>query len=489
MSSGAGQGSRVARAATRYRPGKAPVNAGAVTSSDDDDDSDEDSKDRRRRKELQKRQQYDRSITNVSSGTAALKDSQRRTAGVIIQSGGNGSMKPVVRLDNVVIGGKRGNEEQVEDDESDEYETDTDDERAGSSVPSKPIFKKPGAPMPKDESSEYETDSEEEEESDEDKRPVMLKPIFVSKKQRETLRPIEAEDVVMGELNSQNGAEEILDADTHKARALAEERRKQSHLLAANTIKRELAEKDHEDAQPDLSDTDGKDPEEEFQAWRIRELSRLKLEKETTAAKEVEREEIERRRAMPEAQRLAEDTARADQSRLEKRREREAAAAADGGGGGNFMQKYHHKGSFFQDMDILKNRDYSAKTESAVDMSLLPKVMQVRDYGKAGRSKYTHLSNEDTSRKQQDHRMKGISGADGYQQSLGAGQQCFTCGGPHLRRDCPQANTGAGRGGNTGGRGANTIPLRDRDHHRRGDARPRSPIRRREDEPSSYRDR
>jgi hypothetical protein len=34
-----------------------------------------------------------------------------------------------------------------------------------------------------------------------------------------------------------------------------------------------------------------------------------------------------------------------------------------------------------QDDDLL-NRDYTAATESAVDMSMLPKVMQVRNFGK-----------------------------------------------------------------------------------------------------------
>jgi microfibrillar-associated protein 1 len=98
----------------------------------------------------------------------------------------------------------------------------------------------------------------------------MLKPMFVSKKQRETLRAGGEEDTADARMNADGGAEDVLDAGSAKAIALAKERRIQSHMLAAETIKRELAEKDHEDAQLDLSDTDGRDPEEEFQAWRIR---------------------------------------------------------------------------------------------------------------------------------------------------------------------------------------------------------------------------
>jgi microfibrillar-associated protein 1 len=163
---GGGQGNRVARAATRYRPGKAPVNAEDDFSSDDSDGNQDE---RQRGKASKKAQQYDQPITNVTSGTAALKDTQRRTAGIIIQNGGSGSTKPIVKLENVVIGGKKGYEEDADEDDSDEYETDTDDEGAEPSMPSKPVFKKPkqATDIPKEESSEYETDSEEEEESEE----------------------------------------------------------------------------------------------------------------------------------------------------------------------------------------------------------------------------------------------------------------------------------------------------------------------------------
>lgn len=34
------------------------------------------------------------------------------------------------------------------------------------------------------------------------------------------------------------------------------------------------------------------------------------------------------------------------------------------------------------DAEELLNRDYTAATESAVDMSMLPKVMQVKNFGK-----------------------------------------------------------------------------------------------------------
>lgn len=46
--------------------------------------------------------------------------------------------------------------------------------------------------------------------------------------------------------------------------------------------------------------------------------------------------------------------------------------------------------------DIYK-RDYTAPTEyEKFDKSMLPKIMQVRNFGKRSRTKYTHLADQDT---------------------------------------------------------------------------------------------
>jgi microfibrillar-associated protein 1 len=79
------------------------------------------------------------------------------------------------------------------------------------------------------------------------------------------------------------------------------------------------------------------DPAAEFEAWRLRELGRIKKEKEEELRREEEREEIERRRAMPEEQRLKEDLERAQKLREEKPK-----------GQQKFLQKYWHKGAFHQ---------------------------------------------------------------------------------------------------------------------------------------------
>lgn len=66
-----------------------------------------------------------------------------------------------------------------------------------------------------------------------------------------------------------------------------------------------------------------------------------------------------------------------------------------------FMQKYYHRGAFYQDdKEEVFQRDYSAPTIDEVrKKELLPKVMQVKNFGLAGRTKWTHLVNEDTSSK------------------------------------------------------------------------------------------
>merc|ERR1719253_1710176 len=71
----------------------------------------------------------------------------------------------------------------------------------------------------------------------------------------------------------------------------------------------------------------------------------------------------------------------------------------------NFMQKYYHRGTFFQDKaetgeEPLYLRDYHEPTaEEKFDKQLLPKVMQVRRglFGKKGQTKHTHLTDVDTT--------------------------------------------------------------------------------------------
>ena len=109
-------------------------------------------------------------------------------------------------------------------------------------------------------------------------------------------------------------------------------------LVIYHLLMRFVEEK--EDDITEVDDTDGLDLAAEFEAWRLRELGRIKKEKEDEVRREEEREEIERRRALPEEQRLKEDLERAQKLRDEKPK-----------GQQKFLQKYWHKGAFHQVRD------------------------------------------------------------------------------------------------------------------------------------------
>lgn len=398
---------RVARPAARYRPGKAPVGAAGSLDDFSDSDNDEHADDHDSRHTAAPTSV---SISDLSSGTAALQSSaQRRTAGIVIADPSSSAKKISVRL-NAAAEPTRAQEQ----DDSSEYETDTSEEDA-KPAQARPVFRKPGAPFQpaqKDESSEYETDTDDESSEEDATPPPLAKPIFVPKRARTTIAAGPADT---------EAAQEDVEA---KAEEEAAKRRQEAHDLAAATIKRQLAEKEYQETHAtDVDDTDGLDPEAEFEAWRQRELARLQRDREALDEKRKAQAELDAFRALPESEKDRLGRERAKQQAAEKREQR---------GNPAFLQKYYHKGSFFQDMDILQ-RDYTEATSSQVDVSKLPKMMQVRNFGAKGRSKWTHLANEDTSKSA----MK-----------LDAASACFVCGGPHMKKDCPQRGGAEGSGAN-----------------------------------------
>ena len=133
-----------------------------------------------------------------------------------------------------------------------------------------------------------------------------------------------------------------------------------------------------------VDDTDGVDPQAEYDLWKLRELKRIKRAKEQLEAYLQEKELTEKRREMTDKERI-EDELQAGRDRFKKEK-----------GNQGFLQKYYHKGAFFADEDILK-RDYTAPTADEFRKEALPEVMQVKNWGMAGRSKWTHLAKEDTS--------------------------------------------------------------------------------------------
>ncbi|PSK43002.1 hypothetical protein B9Z65_6956 [Elsinoe australis] len=163
----------------------------------------------------------------------------------------------------------------------------------------------------------------------------------------------------------------------------------------------------------DVDDRDGVDPEAEHAAWKLRELKRVKREGEAIEVAEKEREEVERRRGLTREEREKEDS-----EWIEKQKEER-----EGRGKMSYMQKYFHKGAFFQedgDEEVLeaKKRDIAGHRfeDDAVNRELLPQYMQIRDMtklGKKGRTRYKDMRSEDTGSfgaDLQDRRGRGDAG-------------------------------------------------------------------------------
>lgn len=105
------------------------------------------------------------------------------------------------------------------------------------------------------------------------------------------------------------------------------------------------------------------------------------------------------------------------------------------------------------------DRDYSAPTEfERFDRSILPKIMQVRNFGKRSRTKWQHLAVEDTTRigqpdeKQNDRDLSGY--AKGTVTALGAPMLARSSGGGGGRGGAGGYGMGGRGGGGARGAGA-----------------------------------
>ncbi|CAK9188514.1 unnamed protein product [Ilex paraguariensis] len=231
-----------------------------------------------------------------------------------------------------------------------------------------------------EEESEYETDSEEEQTG-----MAMVKPVFVPKSERDTVAErerLEAEERALKE----------------KVKRRLEERKVETKQIVIEKIREDEEIQKNLELEGNIADVDTDDElneAEEYEAWKAREIARIKRDREAREAMLKEKEEVEKVRNMTEEERREWERKNPKPAQSSKQKWR-------------FMQKYYHKGAFFQSdaddlaatvgSDNIFHRDFSAPTgEDKMDKTILPKVMQVKHFGRSGRTKWTHLVNEDTT--------------------------------------------------------------------------------------------
>jgi len=269
-------------------------------------------------------------------------------------------------------------QEEQEDDEEDDFERRREllRERARRREEEELLAKVEAEEEEAEEESEEET-SADESESEEDAGP-RLKPVFVRKRDRVTLVDAEKEEQRMRQLK--------IEEDKQK-----DERRRLSAKLVEDAVRREIElEKRKAEDNVDLSavPTDDENEEIAYESWKLREMKRMKRERDTREVLAKEKAELDRVHNMTEEERRA-------YQRLNPRVVTNKAEK----GKYKYLQKYYHRGAYFLDEEeeVLKRDVAQATLEDRFDKSVLPKVMQVKDFGKAGRTKWTHLTNEDTT--------------------------------------------------------------------------------------------
>ena len=232
-----------------------------------------------------------------------------------------------------------------------------------------------------------ETNSSEEESEENEEEEEESVPIFISSNSRNQKKQVNNnnnEDI-------ENENEQIIKRkkEDNINNLIKKEKDKKSNNKESD-IKKE--NNDLLNIMPD--DTDNPDDQIEYENWKIRELNRIKRQMEEKEIKKKEQKEIERRRNLTDEQRKEENLKLGSDSTIRNFKSKI-----------KYLQKYYHKGAFFQDeaynnSEHIYNRDFNLPTwEDSIDRSNLPGIMEKRrgNLFKKGQSKYTHLTNEDTT--------------------------------------------------------------------------------------------
>ncbi|ANQ09547.1 Microfibril-associated protein-like protein [Plasmodium coatneyi] len=267
-----------------------------------------------------------------------------------------------------------GQEEQEHDTEEEEAGCDDEDESSNSS----------------DDESDDQTDDENYMNGEDGSAPMKHEYVFKTKR-KTLLETFEKE---------QSEKQLLKDEETEKKKIELEKKEKAIEETIHNDIMIEQMKNQENnlfssDENFDNDDDDEGEPnEEEYQLWKLRHLNRLKRDELDRRKHELVQEEISERRKMTDREIMEQNKSLPHKEKKKKKKML-------------FMQKYYHRGGFFQDLfeegkEEIYTRDYNEPVyEDKVDKENLPKVLRVRrgNFGKQGQTKYTHLLDNDTSRK------------------------------------------------------------------------------------------
>eukprot|EP01060_Flectonema_neradi_P010953 TRINITY_DN18038_c0_g1_i1.p1 TRINITY_DN18038_c0_g1~~TRINITY_DN18038_c0_g1_i1.p1 ORF type:complete len:466 (+),score=133.41 TRINITY_DN18038_c0_g1_i1:70-1398(+) len=227
-------------------------------------------------------------------------------------------------------------------------------------------------------------------ESEEEQTMTVAKPqFFVSKTDRIT------------HLEARREQAELED-EARRRKEINEKRTAMAKGMVITDIKRQEEADQNNDAESDgdmPDDSDDINVAEARELWKLRELQRISRYKKERQQQEAERIEVERRRNLTDDQRKLENIQyelKRQEMGLDKRKVK-----------WNHMQKYFHKGAYFQqtvekgmEAEALYRRDFGEATGAdRSNKEMLPAAMQKRgdEFGKAGQSKHTHLTDVDTT--------------------------------------------------------------------------------------------
>ena len=388
----------------RYRAGVAPewTKEEEEEEDDDDDDDSDDEKnglelDAKKKKKKSEESSRRRRRSSSSEATPPTTTDEEESSGEEESKSSDSEdardrTREMVKAKRLNAKGVRIEEEkktkEENDEEEEEDESDDDDDDASTTS-----------------STSFSTSSSEDSATNTDGGggpPKMFKPVFVSKAKRDANAKAEAaaRDMMDGGDDDQKNEEEEKMMMIKKQNA-----REAVQREITLEYQREVAEKDYagEEVNTDSDDDDEEEARKNYEQWKMREFKRVVRDRCKQRLEMEEEEERERLRNMTEEEReLYATKLKALKDAKEHGKEKSKM---------RFMQKYYHKGAFFQDAGDdefattekaeIFNRDFNEATnaEKGVDRTTVPEAMRLRQgqFGKAGRSKWTHLSNEDTT--------------------------------------------------------------------------------------------